>query len=149
MNSITEGMRKRKRIVETALKLGNNAEAARKHGTTRQYVAYWVKRYDGSIESLRKKSRRPHSHPNQHTPEEIELIKHHYRYHKKRGLAHVYRKVIDAGYTRSFDSMRRQIKKFINNTKNKIEYRRRKKSKPIEYNHPGEMVQIDIKYVPI
>ena len=32
-------------------------------------------RYDGSWDSLRDRSRRPHSHPNQHTPEEIKLIR--------------------------------------------------------------------------
>ncbi len=35
----------------------------------------WRNRYDGTLESLKDKSRRPHSHPNQHTEEEIKLIK--------------------------------------------------------------------------
>ena len=63
MKSITEGMRHRKRIVMYAIKHNNNSQAARRYHTTRQYVSYWRKRYDGTLESLRKKSRRPRSHP--------------------------------------------------------------------------------------
>jgi hypothetical protein len=59
MKSITEGMRHRKRIVTYAIRHNNNAQAARKYHTTRQYVSYWRKRYDGTLESLRKQSRRP------------------------------------------------------------------------------------------
>ena len=59
---ITEELRLRKRICEYALKYGNNAEAARRYHTTRQQVSRWLKRYDGSIQSLFPKSRRPHFH---------------------------------------------------------------------------------------
>nr|WP_240430564.1 helix-turn-helix domain-containing protein [Suicoccus acidiformans] len=111
MSIITEGMKHRERIVKYAIKVNNNALAARKYHTSRQYVQRWRKRYDGTIESLRKKSTRPKSHPNQHTQIELELIKHNYRYHRHRGLAHVYRKCRDKGYTRSYDSMCRQIRK--------------------------------------
>lgn len=47
---------------------------------------------DGTVLSLANKSRRPHSHSNQHTEEEIELIRGKYRYHKHEGLGEVYRK---------------------------------------------------------
>lgn len=67
MTSITEGMKYRKRIVDQAIKCDNNAAVARRYHVSRQYVSYWRKRYDGTIESLCKKSTRPHSHPNQHT----------------------------------------------------------------------------------
>ncbi len=33
-----------------------------------------MKRYDGTLESLADRSRRPHSHPNQHTPAQLKLI---------------------------------------------------------------------------
>ena len=42
--------------------------------------------------SLANKSRRPHSHPNQHTKTKIELLNKKYRYHKHEGLGQVYRK---------------------------------------------------------
>lgn len=148
MSIITEGMRHRERIVKFAEKVDNNAEAARRYGTTRQYVSYWRKRYDGDIESLRKKSTRPHSHPNQHTDEELDLIKYMHRHHSWRGLGHVYRKCRDEGYTRSYDSMCRQIRKMKLNKKEKKKSKSKKKKKTIKCNYPGEMVQVDVKYVP-
>ncbi|WP_038113814.1 helix-turn-helix domain-containing protein, partial [Veillonella montpellierensis] len=50
---ITEELRFRKRVCEYAIKHQNNAEAARRYHTSRQQVQRWVKRYDGTIESLR------------------------------------------------------------------------------------------------
>ena len=72
--SITEGMKRRKQIIEYAIKEKNNAKAARKYHVTRQYVHYWMKRYDGTIESLRKESTKPKSHPKEHTVEAIDII---------------------------------------------------------------------------
>ena len=68
-----------------------------------------VKKYDGTAQYLANKSKRPHSHPNQHTEEEKELIREKYRYHKHEGLGQVYRKCRDAGYKRSYESMCNQI----------------------------------------
>ena len=73
MDSITQDMRYRLSLIEYSLKHGVT-KAAIKYRTNRQYIYRWRKRYDGTIESLRDRSRRPHSHPNQHTPEEIKLI---------------------------------------------------------------------------
>ena len=49
-------------------------KAAIKYKTNRQYIYRWLRMYDGTIESLRAKSRRPHHHPNQHTEQELKLI---------------------------------------------------------------------------
>jgi transposase InsO family protein len=149
MSIITEGMRYRKRIIEYAIKHNNNAKAARRYNTSRQNVSRWRQLYDGTIESLRKKSRRPHSHPNQHTEEELELIRHNYRYHSHRGLAHVYRKCMDSGYSRSYESMCRKIRQMGLNApkKKKVHYKKKKKKVNVA-EYPGEKVQIDVKYVP-
>ena len=128
--SITEGMKRRKQIIEYAIKEKNNAKAARKYHVTRQYVHYWMKRYDGTIESLRKESTKPKSHPKEHTVEEQEKIKHCYRYHRHEGLAQVYRKLQEKGYTRCYDSMTRQIKKLkLKTIQEKKENRKKKKEK--------------------
>ena len=50
------------------------AKAAIKYKTNRQYIYRWLRRYDGTIDSLREKSRRPHHHPNQHAEQELKLI---------------------------------------------------------------------------
>lgn len=117
--SITEEMKFRQRVVEYAIKHDNNAKAARRYDTSRQQVQRWRKKYDGTLQSLANKSRRPHSHPNQHTETEIELLSKKYRYHKHEGLGQVYRKSRDAGYTRSYESMCKQLKKLKNYEKPK------------------------------
>ena len=73
MASITQDMRFRLSLIQYAERHGVS-NAARKYKTNRQYIYRWKNRYDGSWDSLRDRSRRPHSHPNQHTPEEIKLI---------------------------------------------------------------------------
>ena len=40
-------------------------KAAIFYKTNRQYIYRWIRRWDGSLKSLREKSRRPHHHPNQ------------------------------------------------------------------------------------
>ncbi|HFX3750544.1 MAG: hypothetical protein ACOX42_00045 [Clostridia bacterium] len=94
------------------------------------------------------KSRRPESHPNQHTREELDLIRQKHRYHQHEGYAQVYRKLRDAGYKRTYDSMCRQIRQMrLNITKKRKSYPKSKYHKnPATY--PGERVQIDVKYVP-
>lgn len=145
---ITEEMRFRQRVVKYAIKHNNNAKAARRYHTSRQQVQRWRKRYDGDVRSLANRSRRPHSHPNQHTQEELELIRHKHRYHQHEGYAQVYRKLRDAGYKRTYDSMCRQIRQMkLNVAKKRKSYPKSKYRKnPATY--PGERVQIDVKYVP-
>ncbi len=145
---ITEEMRFRQRVVKYAIKHDNNAKAARKYHTSRQQVQRWRKRYNGDVRSLANRSRRPKFHPNQHTQEEMDLIKHKHRYHGHEGYAQIYRKLRDAGYKRSYDSMCRQIRKMkLNVAKKRVSYPKSNYHKePATY--PGESVQIDVKYVP-
>ena len=72
-NTITQDMRFRLSLIQCAEKYGVS-KAAIRYKVNRQYVYRWKKRYDGTIESLRDCSRRPHHHPNQHSPEELKLI---------------------------------------------------------------------------
>ena len=70
MSSISEIYRVRQRAIEYAIKHNNNSKAAVKYKTSRQQIKRWRDRYDGTVQSLLPKSRRPKSHPNQHTQEE-------------------------------------------------------------------------------
>src|SRR5699024_10013305 len=91
---------------------------------------------------------RPHAHPNQHTKEELKLIRHKYRYHGHEGLAQVYRKLKDEGYTRTYNSMCIQIKKMkLSKKKEQKSYPKTKYKRPT-VTYPGQRVQIDVKYVP-
>ena len=50
------------------------SRASRKYNKSRSYIYFWKQRWDGSVASLTCQSRRPHSHPNQHTEAELKLI---------------------------------------------------------------------------
>lgn len=147
---ITEEMRFRKKVIEYAIQHDNNAEAARRYHTTRQNVKRWRDRYDGTWDSLRLRSRRPHSHPNQHRDEELQLIKRKYQRFGHEGLAEVYVQCRREGYQRSYDSMCKQIRlQGWNRTERPAKKTYPKtKWKKASITHPGEKIQIDIKYVP-
>ena len=66
MKSITQDMKYCLSLIQYAEKYGVT-NAAIKYKTNRQYIYHWMRRYDDSMESLCDRSRRPHSHPNQHT----------------------------------------------------------------------------------
>ena len=145
---ITEEMRFRQRAVKYAIKHSNNAKAARRYHTSRQQVQRWRNRYNGDVRSLAHKSRRPHSHPNEHTKEELNVIRHKHRYHSHEGYGQVYRKLMDAGYQRTYDSMCIQIRKMkLSVIKKRRSYPKSTYSKK-QASYPGERVQIDVKYVP-
>lgn len=61
-------------VIEYSFKHGAT-EAVKHHKTTRQNIYCWRKKYDGNVRSLTDGSHRPHSHPNQHTDDEIKLIR--------------------------------------------------------------------------
>ncbi len=146
MNIITEEMRFRQRLCEYALKNGVT-KAARKYHTNRQFVYRQLKKYDGDVRSLALKSRRPHTSPNKHTEEELNLIRRLYRRNGIYGMAEVYVRCVKRGYKRSFGSMCRQIRKY------KFKKKERHKKSYTRYDRMdgkfvGDKVQIDIKYVP-
>ncbi len=92
---ITEELRFRKRICELAIKDGNNAEAARRYHTSRQQVQRWLKRYDGTIDSLRPLRRRPHTQPNQHTIAELAIVRQMNTRYRHEGVGSSIRRVVN------------------------------------------------------
>ena len=112
MKIITEEMRFRKRLCEFALKYGVT-KAAKRYHTNRQFVYRQLEKYDGTLRSLALQSRKPHSHPNTHTKEELTLIKQIYSRYSCDGLAEVYVQLRKRGYKRSYGSMLKQIKKIL------------------------------------
>lgn len=146
MKSITEEMRFRQRLCEYALKHGVT-KAARRYHTYRQFVYRQLEKYDGSVQSLALRSRRPQRSPNAHTEEELKLIKDMLRRNVRYGLAEVYVRCQSRGYSRSFESMCRQIR---NRGYRKVERKKKSYTKyeNMQGTYPGEKVQVDIKYVP-
>ena len=72
--SITQDMAYRQSLMRYAEKYGVS-RASRKYNKSRSYIYFWKARWDGTVQSLVCQSRRPHSHPNQHTEAELKLIR--------------------------------------------------------------------------
>jgi len=139
-------MRYRQSLILFTLKNGVQ-KASRKYDKSRSYIYFWLKRYDGTIESLACQSRRPHSHPNQHTKEELKLIADMRRRNPKLGLIELWCRLKERGYKRRPESLYRTMKKLGYFRKNKP----KKKYIPKPYEqmqYPGQRVQIDVKFVP-
>lgn len=146
MVSITQDMKYRLSLLKYAEKYGVS-KAARKYKTNRQYIYRWKKRFDGSIYSLREKSRRPHHHPNQHTPDEIKLINDMRKRNPHSGLVVFWVKLMQRGYKRSIPGLYRFLKKqgIMAEKLPNPKY----VPKPYEQmKYPGQRIQIDVKFVP-
>ena len=147
MNSITQDILYKQSVVKYSLKYGVT-KAAIKFKMHRKTIYRWREKYDGTAKSLKNKSRRPHRHPNQHTEEEIKMIKNYKYKNKETGLVVLWVKLRRAGYTRSITSLYRVMQKmgiYQKTPSKKKEY----EPKPYEeMRYPGERVQIDVKYVP-
>lgn len=146
MATITQDMRYRLSLIKYAEKYGVT-RAAIKYKTNRQYVYRWKRRYDGSIGSLRDKSRRPHSHPNQHTDDEITLVRNMRRRNPHAGLVVFWVKLRQRGYTRSITGLYRLLRRMqlaaVKPPNPKYA------PKPCEQMlYPGQRVQVDVKQVP-
>ena len=111
------------------------------------FVYRLKRRYDGTAESLALKSRRPHAHPNQHTAEELELIRNMRRRNPHDGLVVFLCKLRRKGYKRSVSGLYRCMRRM------KLARAPRLNPKYVpkpykEAKFPGEKVQIDVKVVP-
>jgi len=146
MASITQDMKYRLSLIKFSQKYGVSM-AARRYHCNRQYIYRWLRRYDGSIESLREKSRRPHSHKNQHTPEELKLINDMRKRNPNAGLVVFWVKMRQRGYRRSITGLYRVL---VRNSLMAVKPANPKYiAKAYEQmDYPGQRVQIDVKFVP-
>ena len=97
--------------------------------------------------SLACQSRRPHSHPNQHTEAELKLIRDMRRRNPSLGMIELWHRLRKRGYTRCPESLFRVMRKMglFPAEKPKNPY----KPKPYEQmTYPGQRVQVDVKVVP-
>lgn len=147
MNSITQDILYKQSVVKYSYRNGVT-KAAIKFKMHRKTIYRWREKYDGTAQSLKDKSRRPHSHPNQHTEEEIKLIKDYKHKNKETGLVVLWVKLRRAGYSRSITSLYRVMQR-IGIYKKAPSKKKEYEPKPYEQmTYPGERVQIDVKYVP-
>ena len=123
------------------------SRASRKYNKSRSYIYFWKARWDGTAESLACQSRRPHSHPNQHTEAELKLIRDMRRRNPDLGLIELWHRLRQRGYSRRPESLFRVMRKLglFPSPKKKQFY----KPKPYEQmSYPGQRVQVDVKVVP-
>ena len=146
MKSITQDIKYYQAILSYADQHGVT-KAAIKYRTYRQFIYRLRNRYDGTPESLVPKSRRPHHHPNEHTNEEIALIRRMRKRRPNTGLVRFWVRLRKKGYTRSITGLYRCMKRLGR----KAEKAKKPAYKPKPYEQatlPGEKVQIDVKVVP-
>ena len=146
MNTLTQKLLFRQSVVLYSQR-NSVFSAIRKFGVSRATVYRWRKMYDGTLNSLAERSRRPHSHPNQHTPEELKLISDMRRRNPEAGLVVFWVKLIQRGYKRSIPALWRVLKRL---TLLPVKPPNPKYiAKPYEKMlYPGQRVQIDVKVVP-
>lgn len=135
-------------VVKHASKTGNISATARFYRVSRQSVHRWMSRYDGNLESLMDRSKRPKSHPRQHTQAEIALVLRVQRQNKKLGLMCLWiRLKMSHGYSRTLSALYRLLRRL--GVMDAPRKRRPRKPKPYEpILVPGERIQIDVKHVP-
>lgn len=145
--SITQKMKYKQSVVKYSYRYGVK-KASIQFNEWPKTIYRWRERYDGNIESLKDKSRRPHSHPNQHTDEEIELIRNYKRNNKETGLVILWVKLREAGYTRTIQGLYHVLQRLGIYEKAPSKAKEQENIEIIPVTYPGEKVQIDVKYVP-
>ena len=146
-NSITQDIQYKQSVVEYSYRHGVT-KAAIQFKMYRKTIYRWREKYDGTAKSLINKSRRPHSHPKEHTREEIKLIKDYKAKNKDTGLVVLWVKLNKVGYTRSITSLYRVMQR-LGIYKKTPSKRKKYEPKPYEQmKYPGERIQVDVKYVP-
>ena len=146
MKSVTQDMKYRQSLMKYAEKYGVS-RASRKYNKGRSYIYFWKNRWDGSLESLDCKSRRPHSHPHQHSTEEMKLILDMRRRNPKLPVLELWHRLRKRGYSRRPESLFRILKreKLLSQTQAQKKYQ----PKPYEaMQYPGQRIQVDVKVVP-
>jgi transposase len=74
MDIITQNVHHRQRMINYFKSHGATKTAIR-YKVSRKTVYKWVKRYDGTLGSLKDRSHRPHTSPKAHGEDEIKLVK--------------------------------------------------------------------------
>ena len=109
-NSITEDIQYKQTVVEYSYRHGVT-KAAIKFKMYRKTIYRWREKYDGTAKSLVNKSRKPHSHPNQHTKEELAKIKRFKAQNKDDGLVVLWVKLMRNGYTRTITGLYKAMRR--------------------------------------
>lgn len=137
----------RQRVLEYQKKGHSVTEAANRYHLSRKTVHKWRNRWDGTLQSLVDRSRRPRNSPRKQTEWEIKLVKREAKRHKWQDQILAYQEARAKGYTRCFGCFTKTVRRLME-AKPKRE-RKKRKNKPYQRaEYPGQKVQVDVKFVP-
>ena len=146
-NSITQKMKYKQSVIKFSEKYGVY-RASIQFNEWAKTIYRWKMRYDGRLESLRDESRKPKSHPNQHTEEEIKLIRDFKANNKETGLVVLWVKLVKAGYSRTIQGLYHAMQRLGIYQKAPSKKKGEQPKEWVSGTYPGEKVQVDVKYVP-
>ncbi len=146
MTTLTQTLKRRQAIVKYSLRYGVSAASTR-YNVSRPTIYKWQKRYNGHLSSLKDLSRRPHHHPNQHTDDELALIRNLCRRNPNAGLVVLWVKLMRRGYTRSISGLYRVLRR-LGEGRSKLPNPKYTPKPYEQMQYPGQRVQIDVKFVP-
>lgn len=146
-NSITQKMKYKQSVIKFCEKYGVYKTAIQFNEWPKT-IYRWKEKYDGTIESLKDESRKPKTHPNQHTEEEIELIKKYKANNKETGLVVLWAKLVKAGYMRTVQGLYHVMRRLGIYKKTPSKKKGDQPKDWVSGTYPGEKVQVDVKYVP-
>ena len=147
MEKIPQEVYRRQRVMEYCRKNGNISAAARRYGYSRKTLHKWLKRWDGSKESLYDQSRAPHRKARGHSEKEIRLVRRLAKKHKWKDIILAYQEACQRyGYPYCYETFKKKAEAM---RKQKPAKRHRRKNKPYQRaSYPGQKVQVDVKFVP-
>jgi len=148
MNRITQEAKKRQAAVQWAKKHGKSA-AARQYGVSLTSIKRWSKRYDGTWQSLKERSHRPHRSPRRHTEDEEKLLRAIFvSVYQRYGYDGVYAEAKARGYRRSLSGMIYALHRMGLGREQKKKPPRKHQRRYPEEEQPGAKAQMDVKEVP-
>ena len=148
MDRIAQEAHARQQFLKYFLGHGDATETAIRYGISRKTLYKWLKRYDGTWQSLMARSKRPHKSPRAHTEEELRHIRRLVKKYHWTDLILAYQDLREKyAYTRSYGGFKRIVRKLAAAKGDKK--KKKRKNKPYQRAaYPGQKVQVDVKFVP-
>jgi len=144
MDSLTQEAYSRQRMLMFEKNNGVTKTSLR-YKLSRKTLYKWKNRYDGTIESLKDKSRRPNHSPKGQEEEQTKMVINTWKRDKGGDKLVMWDNARKRGYKYTYETFLRTIRREEIGVKKK----RKKTLKPYKKaDFPGQKVQIDVKYVP-
>lgn len=147
MGSIAQEVWFRQRVMEYQRKHQNVTETSNRYHLSRKTVHKWIKRWDGTKESLQDRSRAPHHKRPGHTEKDIQLIRRLAKKHHWTDIIVAYQEAVEGyQYKYTYQCFKRKVRELFDQKAKKKKSRKNKPYQRAEY--PGQKVQVDVKFVP-